>query len=371
MKRILFITQNLNRTGSEMVLWYLLNSLDPKEYAIYVFCFKKGELYDQLPEHIQKSILYKASGKWDKKLGRALLKLVKADQLAHQLNYIQAHFKPDFWYVNTMIIPDVHPIAASLNVKVVTHFHELLYVYSLIRSFQMESIINNSAVCIGCSEEVCSHLINMGHPNVQLQPSFIDFTTINVDHNKVNALKQKLGITASDFVWVISGSATYMKGVDYVLPILDRFKEEQVKILWLGSLPDDGLLYYVKEVVERRYKGKLFFLGPQADDYYNYMAIGHGFLLLSREESFSLVLLEAAYLGIPIVTFNIGIAPTFVKKGMGRVINSREIEDIVLEMKWLHDHPQQDLLELKNAALAFSLPKQVANFERLIAKLFP
>jgi glycosyltransferase involved in cell wall biosynthesis len=370
MKRILFITQNLKRTGSEMVLWYLLNSLDPEKYAIYVFCLTKGELYDQLPPHIHKSILYKASGKWDKKLGRALLKLIKADLISHQLKYIHEKFNPDFWYVNTIAIPDAHRIAASLNVKVVTHFHELLYLYSLVRYTDMENIVNHSAVCIGCSEEVCYHLENMGHPNVQLQPSFIDFTTIHVDKDSVDALKQKLDISASDFVWVISGGATYMKGVDYLLPILESFKDEPIKVLWLGNLPDDGLLYYVKSVAEQKYKGKLFFLGPQVKDYYNYMSIGNGFLLLSREESFSLVMLEAAYLGIPIVAFNRGIAPTFVKQGMGRVIYSRKIEDIVMQMKWLHDHPEQNIQELKNAALAFSLPKQLANFEALIRNLF-
>ncbi|MEJ5962132.1 glycosyltransferase family 4 protein [Pedobacter immunditicola] len=371
MKRILFITQNLNRTGSEMVLWYLLNNLDPEQYAIYVFCIKKGDLYDQLPEHVQKSLPYKVSGKLGKKIGRALLKLVKANPLTHQLKHINESFKPEFWFVNTLVIPEAHRIAALLNVKVVTYFHESLNAFSLIKSAEMDTIINYSSVCIGCSEEVCRHLTHMGHPNVQLQPSFIDYATINVDKDRINALKQQLGITASDFVWVISGGATYMKGLDYILPILEGFKDEQVKILWLGYVPDDGLLYYVKEVVERKYKGKLFFLGPQAADYYNYMAIGNGFLLLSREESFSLVMLEAAYLGIPIVAFNTGIASTFVKKGMGRVIYSRNIEDLILEMKWLHDHPGQDLQELKNAALAFSLPKQVVNFEKLIGNLFP
>lgn len=371
MKRILFITQNLARTGSEMVLWYLLNSLDPKKYAIYVFCMKKGELFDQLPEHIQKSLPYKVSGKWSKKFGRTLLKMVKSDPLTHQLKYINESFKPDFWFVNTLVIPEAHRIAALLNAKVVTYFHESLNAFSFIKSAEMETIIKNSSVCIGCSEEVCENLADLGHTNIQLQHSFIDVEAINYDKDRVQALKKELGISADDFVWVVSGGATYMKGVDHIIPILEHFQDQPVKIIWVGMLPDDGLLYYTEKVAHKKFKNKLFFVGPQSEDYYNYLAIASGYLLLSREECLSLAVLEAAYIGIPIVGFDSGIALNFVKPGMGRIIESRKIEDLVLNMQWLHENPKQDTAELKRAAEVYSLKQQLINFEKLIGNLFP
>ena len=370
-KRILFITQNLARTGSEIVLWHLLKSLDEKKYAIYVFCLKKGELFDVLPEHIEKSVVYKASGKWNKKIGRALLKFAKVDPFTHQLKYIHEHFRPDFWFVNTLAIPDAHHVAALLNVKVVTYFHELQYAFSFIKAVEMERIITNSAVCIGCSEEVCDKLADFGHPNIQLQSSFIDTDAIHYDIERTAILKQKLGISADDFVWVISGGATYMKGVDYIIPILEMFPDKRIKILWIGTLPDDGLLYYIKQVANEKFKDRLLFVGPQTKDYYNYFAIGSGYLLLSREESFSVVMLEAAYLGIPIVAFNAGIALRFIKPGMGRIIESRKVEDLILQMQWLHENPIQDKEKLRSAAQVYSLRNQFINFEKLLDNLFP
>ncbi len=369
MKRILFITQNLERTGSEMVLYYLLNNLDPTQYAVHVFCVSKGVLFDQLPAHIQKSSLKKKSGGLKGKIERKFLKLLKTDPLEKQFKRINDDFKPDFWFVNTLAIPEAHRIAEQLNVNVVTYFHELLYAYTFIKAAEMERIVNYSSVCLGCSEDVCEKLSEMGHPDVQLQPSFVDYNGVKVNEDRAKVLKHELGILPEDYVWVISGKATYMKGVDYILPILEGVKDLPVKILWLGHLPDDGLMYYTQQVVERNYKNKMFFLGAQREDYYNYLSIGNGLLLLSREECASLVLLESAYMGKTIVGFNSGIASKFVKPNMGQVIENRKVEDLVAAMKWHQEHPVQDKAALKQAALKYSLDNQLINFERLIGNL--
>jgi glycosyltransferase involved in cell wall biosynthesis len=233
----------------------------------------------------------------------------------------------------------------------------------------METIINYSSVCIGCSEEVCEKLADLGHTNIQLQPSFIDVEAINFHTGRVEILKEALGISAEDFVWVVSGGATYMKGVDYILPILEYFHDQPIKIIWVGMVPDDGLLFYIKKVANQKFKGKLFFVGPQSEDYYNYLAIANGYLLLSREECLSLAVLEAAYLGKPIVGFDSGIALKFVKPGMGRIIESRKVEELVFNMQWLHENPKQDINQLTCAAEVYSLKQQLINFERLIGNL--
>ena len=59
MKRILFITPTFARTGSEMVLWYLITSLNPEKYKVFLFSIKKGELIECLPDNIDKSVSYK------------------------------------------------------------------------------------------------------------------------------------------------------------------------------------------------------------------------------------------------------------------------------------------------------------------------
>lgn len=80
-------------------------------------------------------------------------------------------------------------------------------------------------------------------------------------------------------------------------------------------------------------------------------------------------MLEAAYLGIPIVAFNIGLAKYFIKEGMGKVVNSRNVEDMIEAMNYLHQNPKQDIQMLKNAAIQYTAKNQLPKFEALLNSL--
>jgi len=368
-KRILFITQNLGRTGSEMVLWYLLKNLDQEKYAISVFCKSIGELYTILPDHIQTNVMYKYSPIWYDQVFRRFLKFFGIHPLNYQLTKIQKEFKADIWYINTIAFPEIFELEKPKGVKVITHIHELLYAFSEIKAGVLKWVMVNSAVCIGCSDIVCEKILELDHPNVELQNSFIDTETIHVDQTRIAILREELGILPADFVWIVSGGTKYMKGLDFVLPILEHFKDENVKVIWLGSEVNNALYLYVKNVAERKYPGKLIFTGAQSKDYYNYMSIGNGFLLLSREESFSLVMLEAAYLGIPIVAFNIGIAEQFVTDEMGVVVDGFVIKDLLLGMQSVFHRRTVDKTALRNAAMTYSAEQQLPKYEQLLDKI--
>lgn len=367
MKKILFITQNLDRTGSEMVLWYLLNHLDKKNYSIYVFCIKKGELYDLLPPEVKKGTPYREQKKWHLSALRAIVKITGRDPLAYQLEQIQASFKADLWYVNTLAIPQVHPIAKELNVKIVTHFHEYLFAYTFIKDRELKNIIDFSAVTIGCSELVCQKLKELGHKDVKLQYSFIDEKLIQPNEERIKQLKSKHGILDTDFVWVISGKTTYLKGLDYVLSLMDHFKENsRVKILWIGGKQQTGLDYFVQHVAKEKYVNKLIFTDSVTADYYNYFSIASAYLSLSREECLSLAMLEAAFLEKPIVSFATGITRQFVKEGMGFVTEIGDIKGIISAMEYLHEHPNQKTHLLRKAALEFTVGEQIPKYKAIL-----
>jgi glycosyltransferase involved in cell wall biosynthesis len=369
-KKILFITQDLGRTGSEIVLGHLLQHLDPEKYEMYVFCIKKGALYETLPAYIGKSILYQNSpDKWDR-IFRRVLKKFKINTLNYQLKKIQKEFRADIWFINTIVSPDVYELAKRHGVKIATYIHELLYAFTFITLGSMQKIISYSDVCIGCSEEVCKRIVELGHKNVKLQHSFIDTDLIQPDFNRVMTLREEFGFLLTDFVWVVSGKTTYMKGLDYMVSILEFFKEQPVKILWVGGEEDTGLTFYVQQVAKHKYPGKLFFTGAQSADYYNYLSVANGLLLPSREESFSLVLIEAAKLGLPVVSFDLGIANKFITQDMGRVVKGRNIEDFIAQMQFVHENPNFDTAKMVQASLEYSVQRQIPNFEKLIAELF-
>jgi glycosyltransferase involved in cell wall biosynthesis len=368
MKKILFITQNLARTGSEMVLWYLLNHLPQQEFKAYVFCINQGELYEKLPKHIEKSASYKNSRSGAKKLFRSLLKISGKDPFEYQLMRIHRRFNPDLWYVNSIALPQVYPVAEKLPVKVVTHFHELLYAFTYLKKSEMEAVITRSDYCIACSTSVLKNIQAMGHQKVSLQYSFIDDTGIHTNPERINELRQDLGLLESDFVWVMSGSVIYMKGLNYLINLLETIKEDPIKIIWIGGSLHSGLDYYVEKTAATRYPGKLIFAGPQSKDYYNYLSLANGFLMLSHEESFSLVLVEAAYLGIPMVSLNTGIAADFIKEGMGKVSKSTNIEDIVSAMLQVQQG-RTDTALLKSEASKFTVSRQIGSYLKLLKEL--
>ena len=368
MKKILFITQNLARTGSEMVLWYLLNHLPQEEFKAYVFCINRGELFEQLPESIEKSISYKHSGSGTDKLFRGILKASGKDPFEYQLMRIHHRFQPDLWYVNSIAIPQIYPVAEKLPVKVATHFHELLFAFTYLRKAEMEAVIRRSDYCIACSTSVLKNIERMGHQEVRLQPSFIDDTVIHTDPERVHQLRQDLQLLESDFVWVISGSVIYMKGLNYIIDLLESLKDRPDKIIWIGNSLHSGLDYFVQTTAAENYPGKLIFTGPQSRDYFNYLALANGFLMLSHEESFSLVLVEAAYSGIPIVSLNTGIASDFIKEGMGQVSKSANIEDIVSAMQQVRQEKARTDL-LKSEASKFTVGQQIGSYLRLLREI--
>ena len=368
-KRILFITQSLSRTGSEMVLWYLLNNLDPEKYAISILCLKKGELYDHLPDHIDKHIRYKSSSLFIHHIFRAILKLFKIDEVVYQVKQIQRSFNADILYINTIVVPDVFDVAKQSKAKTILHVHELLYAFSFIKAKVMERLIANSDVCIGCSEVVCEKIADLNHANIKLQHSFIDLSTISTDAVKVAKLRSDLGILPTDFVWVISGVANYMKGIDRVLPLLDEFQDERIKILWIGMEDDSGLNYYVKTVANLKYPNRLIFAGALSTDYYDYMSIGNGFLLLSREESFSLVMVEAVYLGLPVVALNVGIVNQFVTESVGKIVHDWVLEDFVEAMNWVMKNLKPNKLQMKDQAMQYDISRQLHLYELLLEEI--
>ncbi|MNJ91743.1 Alpha-galactosylglucosyldiacylglycerol synthase [compost metagenome] len=368
MKKILFITPSFGYTGSEMLLWYSLMHLNKDKFRPYLFSKEKGKLIDTLPSHIKSYVSYKkGNNKFDKIL-RVLLKMLKIDPLRFQLARIHKTIKAEYWYVNTIVNPEIYEIAADLGVKVITHVHELPLAYGFVSYKEMERILNVSDLIIGCSKAVCDKIEGMGKKNVRLFYGFVDQAKIRVTKDS-GQLKKGLGFEENDFIWAVSGKTTFIKGIDFLIPLLERLPAN-VKILWIGGEENTGLYYYVKKTIEERFSGKVLFIGEQKDDYYNYLNCSDAFLLLSREDSFPLVMLEAAVLGKPIVGFNSGGIKEFVEENMGIVVDSWSFDDLKKAMNTVKDHREKfSEIRIKEKATEYDASKQVQHWEDILESI--
>lgn len=365
---VLFITASFNRTGSEVLLLNLLKGLDQQVIRPYLFCLEDGELLKELPKKIPYSLPYYTRKKRSEKLWRSVLKRVRQDPFEYQLKMIQRKIKADIWYINTIVVdPRFLTIGKQLGVKIVTHFHELSNAYRFITKTHLQLILENSDVCIGCSKIVCEKIRELGHPNVQLQYSFVDTALIDRQLAKPSLGREALGIPEDAFVWAISGTVTYEKGVDYLPSILGALTDENIRIMWLGKSPADGLGYYIEAVTEKQWPGKMIFTGGLKEQYYQYLMLADGLLMPSREDSFPLVMLEAAYLGKPIVSFNSGGVSELVSREKGVVVDSWNAIDLVEAMKKIMASGRSTIK--RNVTLEFTMEKQIDHFQQLLTRL--
>ena len=97
-KRILFFTKDLNRTGAEIILFNIVESLDRSKFDIGIVLMQQGgELVSDLPKDVKLFYLESTFNLLDKirfHLGE--------DVMLNRLKRIECEFKSDIWYINTI-----------------------------------------------------------------------------------------------------------------------------------------------------------------------------------------------------------------------------------------------------------------------------
>ena len=358
--KILFITPTGGRTGSEMLLWYLLGRLSGKvKTAIYTR--QNGELFandstaDQtFINRTKKGFIYAIyEGIYHK-----IFKITPEEQ---KLINIQQKIKADKWYLNTLTMPQFAKLAHQLQIPYFVHVHELVTIYDEIRYQDFKFQLDNAEKIICCSTIVEKRIRQMGYKNTVLLHEFIDTEKIII-RQSAEQLKHQLNIPADAFIWVMSGSMNLRKGYDLV-PDLFQYLPKNTYILWLGNIKDTGVLYYIRQRVSIE-KLNFIEIGEKSSEYYDYLNIADGFVLTAREDPFPLVMMEAAFLQKPIVGYNSGGISEFVQAGMGGFVDSFNPKDLSeLMLKIQNNTIKIDKEKLKNRALTFDIKNQISKWD--------
>lgn len=326
-KKILFITPLASRTGSEMMLWNVIRHLDRSRYEVAVASYAQGELLGELPADVK---IFKVPGAFGT-LERISYHLGRHPIVAALTN-IQKEFKADLWYLNTIVLPKAASTAVSLNVPFVVHFHEMPLSYAYVNQEEFELIIRRSAHLIGCSEATCLGIRQAGGERVSLCYEFIEDKLRPVDPGQTAAIRQKFGIAADDFVWAMSGVPSERKGFDLFPDIAELLDDPKVHLLWVGGGgAKDGYISWVENRIASLRSGtRIHLAGKQKEQYDQYLHTADGFILTSRQDPFPLVMMEAASLGKPIVSFPSGGVSELLVEGMGLVtgdISARQMAE--------------------------------------------
>lgn len=376
--RILFISHDASRTGAPVLLLRLLKELvKQRETEISVLLRSGGELENEFAS-VGKVYL------WNKPSKKSLLTRI----ISRILNIFHLQFRPDLSKLNGEFFKDYPGFDvifsntitnASLlrqfsldGKKVFFYFHELEVITEIFCSREDVEFQGQVAENIFVpSMKVRDFLVEkygltpgkfliLNYLLPDIKPEITDLSG-----------KQKIKDTDNNFVVGLCGTMHWRKGSD-MLPQLIKIivcerSEEEIRFLWIGANKySQDFLILINDLSKLGLSGYFGFTEP-AQDINGYLAQLDVFLLLSREDTFPLVVLESAALGIPSVCFRkSGGAVDFVEPDAGLTcdyLDLNQVADKILQLK--HDH----LLRKKLGENAKSKVEKYSNSQMIVENL--
>jgi glycosyltransferase involved in cell wall biosynthesis len=316
--RILFFTNNFKRTGSEVVLFNLISRLDSSIFEIgLIVLTEQGELIDELPSHItyhQLNTRYNLLDKVQHYFGK--------DILLSQLKKIQNKYKYSLWYINSLSPAYILKYAQAFNLKTICHIHELSSNYSYISNKEFDYILNSNLI-IACSQLVFEEISKVYNGPLEIVKSTIDLDFI--DELNLNDIPS----TSKNVIILCAGSVSFRKGTDIFIQVANKFADKNFKFVWVGQFSNTGYSSWIYKSNKTSVHNNVEFIIPQSQkDYYTLIKKSSLYFSTSREESLGLSMLEALYLGKPVIALNSGGPSLFINETNGLLINSTDINSI-------------------------------------------
>ncbi|MGE4545129.1 MAG: glycosyltransferase family 4 protein [Pedobacter sp.] len=234
-------------------------------------------------------------------------------------------------YSNTITNGDILKTLTPLGCPVLTHVHELDYWIERSGSTNLDQVRRYSTHYIAASEAVKKNLVgkySIASGKIDVMHSFIHACGITADPT---GIRQKLGIPESAFVVLGSGQETWRKGKDLFVRLAALVSksvvDRPVHFLWVGGWENQrekGNIH--TQIQQMGLKGLIQFIG-QVNNPLDYFIAGDVFAMVSREDPFPLVCLEAAAFGKPILCFaDAGGMPEFVENDAGFIVPYLNLE---------------------------------------------
>lgn len=236
----------------------------------------------------------------------------------------------DLLYLNTITLGDHLARLEDLSLPVITHVHELGYVIQRYAHGQERLVLERSERVICVSDAVVRDVVGQfGCPMDRIRRVY-GFTPVDVrvegsPQERRARLLGPLGLPHDAWVIGVCGHGSMLKGVDLAVPLLRllpaHIAEREIHLVWVGSeraeYPRDMAL---SDARKAGVAGRLHFPGitrAPAD----WISVFDLHLLLSREDPFPLVTMEAATFGVPTVAFgDAGGAAEFIGSDAGACV---------------------------------------------------
>jgi len=334
--RILFISHDAYPAGAQifllnMVRWFASNT----NFDVSVALRTDGEMRASFESICKTYLLGTASATQRVEHGlvpRALQKLNRfklPERRYWELSELIESQGFDVLYFNTITLGDLLERLRPGKEKIVTHVHELS---SGIRQYargRAKVVLERSDHVICVSDAVSRNLASMAPTHAHKLERIYGFVPIDVQlSGSTESLRdQLLGphmIPSKALIIGSCGNVSVRKGADLAVPLMCMLPPKvgglPLHFVWIGPGSDDYPLEVAREDALRAgLAQRVHFVGrsERPADWFSLLSVH---VLLSREDSYPLVVMEAALQRVPTVCFvDGGGAPEFVRNDAGAV----------------------------------------------------
>ena len=340
--RILFISHDASRTGAPIVLLNLLRWVKQHtSWETELLLGDGGELSDEFTRLSHTFTLPADSTRWttsavrDRRARRRLISRLQSG--AYSLVYS-----------NTATNGEELEILGGRQ-PIISHIHELSTTIRQFGKDNFDSVRRHTARYIACAETVKNDLtthwpidpaaVDVVHEFVQVPPE------VDGSNEVRGRIRRELGIPQEAFVVGGSGVVSWRKAPDLFIGLARAVKKRRpypdVHFVWVGAFNQGielGAIQY--DLRGLGLEAQVHFIGSRANplDYFRAFDV---FAMVSREDPFPLVCLEAASLGTPIVCFDYaGGMKEFVEDDCGFVLPYQDVDGMADAVLMLCQHEE-------------------------------
>lgn len=191
---------------------------------------------------------------------------------------------------------------------------------------KVSKIMEEYDLNVALSENLKKSILSV-YPNIE-----DNIVTINnlFDEEKIrNSIQNIKYVKSNTLRFVMLGRLSKVKGYDKIIEVVKLLKNDNLqkkfKFVFIGDGEEKENL--ISKVLEYKIDDCVTFLGKKNPPY-PYMKNNDCFILSSNSEAFPLVIIEAFYCGLPVISTNIVSAYEMIEDGKNGIIVNNSIEDL-------------------------------------------
>jgi len=328
-RKILFVGHNASRTGAPLILLELIKWIKAhSSFEPTVLLKRDGPIIDGYRAVAPTWVYSQESDKLNRVFHQRVLRKAHMAQLRQpDLNMVFPTDEYPVVFANTIDTCDLVLQLSSPERQIVHRIPELSYTTELYGATDdLKKCVEKTSAYIAVSSAVSEYLSKgIGIPKAKINlihGSPIVRTHQHDQHEDRQTICQRLGIPKESLIVGMSGLPQWRKGTDLFVQLALHARRmlgpNPCHFVWLGedSRSQHGASY---DVAHSGLEGICHFV-PAVSNPESYYKAFDVFALTSREEPFSLAMLEAALCGVPIICFDTGGSPDLVEDDAGIVV---------------------------------------------------